>query len=134
MCRPLGSFDGRLRLRLTPVGSVRPLGSLRCAAPGARRFMRGGRFVSASAAADSVKKVGAEQLAAAAQAYKELQQQGRLMEVIILGLLIVILILIGGRLALAVAGVAMAKASSAEELAAAPQAFNEAQQEGRLME
>ena len=29
---------GRLRLRLTPVGSVGSLGSLRCAAPGARRF------------------------------------------------------------------------------------------------
>ena len=31
-------FAGRLRLRLTPVGSVGSLGSLRCAAPGARRF------------------------------------------------------------------------------------------------
>ena len=36
VCCLSGSFDGRLRLRLTPVRSVGPLGSLRCAAPGAR--------------------------------------------------------------------------------------------------
>ena len=56
------------------------------------------------------------------------------MELFILGLLIVILFLIGGRLDLPAAGLAMAKASSAAELAVAAQAVNEAQQEGCLME
>ena len=50
-----------------------------------------------------------------------------------LGLVIAIFILVGGRCALSVAGVAMTLASIAEELAAAAQAFNEAQHEVRLM-
>ncbi len=61
-------------------------------------------------------------------------QQGRLMRVISWGLVSVIRILIVGMLVLTVAGVAFAKAPSAEELASAAQAFYKAQQKGRLME
>ena len=79
------------------------------------------------------KASSAEELAAAAQAFNEAQQEGRLMEWFILILLIVLPLLMVGMVVSPWAAPEADKESSAEEPAAAAQAFKEAQRQGRLM-
>jgi Ca2+-binding EF-hand superfamily protein len=64
--------------------------------------------------ADGSGKVSVGELAAAAQAFKKIQQEGRLMKKIILGLSIVILILMVGMFVLSLAAAEMAKESFVE--------------------
>jgi len=64
--------------------------------------------------ADGSGKVSVGELAAAAAAFKKIQQEGRLMKKIILGLVVVILILLVGMFVLSMAAAEMAKESHVE--------------------